>query len=159
MTAFFSTSVTPEGSETTIRGRDMGTDFNTLAMKYFIIILVASKSAITPSLTGLIVRMWPGFLLKTSTPSKPIPKTFRFLGLVSETITWLGSFRMIPFPRTAINVFAVPRSTYKSAPAPEDDPNSQLNIYYFLYPVALSNGKLMNAEIAENDRPKFRSNS
>ena len=51
-TARRSTSVTPEGMHTTMRGRLRVLDFSAFLMKYFSMAAVTSKSAMTPSFKG-----------------------------------------------------------------------------------------------------------
>ena len=64
-------------------------------MKYFSIISVTSKSAITPSFMGFIATMSPGVRPNISFASRPTAK-IRLLVLSIATIE--GSFTTIPRP-------------------------------------------------------------
>ena len=111
-TARFSTPVTPEGTHTTTRGCAQRFWW-TFWMKCLSICSVTSKSAITPSLSGLIAWIVPGVRPSMRLASMPTACT----SPVRESIaTTLGSDSTIPRPRTYTSVFAVPRSTAMSRP-------------------------------------------
>ena len=67
------------------------------------------KSAITPSLKGLIALIFPGVLPNIVLASSPTAKT-DFLPLLSTTATTEGSFKTTPCPFKTTSVLAVPRS-------------------------------------------------
>ena len=108
VTARFSTSVTPEGTPSTVRGRLMcQLRLWTLAMKYLIICSVTSKSAMTPSLRGRIATMSAGVRPSILRASEPTERT-TLPGL--DMATTEGSLSTMPWPRTWTRVLAVPRS-------------------------------------------------
>ncbi len=74
---------------------------------------MTSKSAITPSFSGLTATMLPGVRPIMRLASTPTATTWPLLVLSATT---LGSLRTIPRPRTYTRVFAVPRSTAMSRP-------------------------------------------
>ena len=81
--------------------------FTALEMNSWSILVVMSKSAITPSLSGLTATMEPGVLPITSFASCP---TYLTRSYFTSTATTLGSRIIMPFPRIYTRVFAVPRS-------------------------------------------------
>ena len=89
------------------------------------------KSAITPSLRGLIASIWPGVRPNINFASEPTATTdFDALPPLPALIaTTDGSFKIIPLPLTYISVFAVPKSIDKSL---EKRPLSILNIRIYL---------------------------
>src|SRR4030081_1445199 len=108
VTARFSTSVTPEGTPSTARGRLIcQLRLWTLAMKYLIICSVTSKSAITPSLRGRMATISAGVRPSIFRASVPTERT-TLLGF--DIATTEGSLRTMPWPRTCTSVLAVPRS-------------------------------------------------
>ena len=70
-------------------------------------LVVMSKSAITPSFSGRTATIEPGVLPMTSLASCPTNLTE---SLRTSTATTDGSRMMMPFPFMKIRVFAVPRS-------------------------------------------------
>ena len=81
----------------------------TFLMKCLIISSVTMKSAITPSLNGLIALIFPGVLPSIVFASSPTAKTF-FFPFWSTIATTEGSFKTTPCPFKTTSVFAVPRS-------------------------------------------------
>ena len=67
------------------------------------------KSAITPSLRGLIALMFPGVLPNIVVASSPTARTV-FFAISLMMATTEGSLRTTPLPFTTTNVFAVPKS-------------------------------------------------
>src|SRR5262245_39052604 len=114
-TARCSTAVMPDGTQTTIRGLAKYRRRCTRWMKYRSICSAASKSAITPSLSGRIAVMLPGV--------RPIiflaswPNATASCGSSVRVATTDGSFSTTPRPRTYTSVLAVPRSTAMSRPS------------------------------------------
>ena len=107
-TARFSTSVTPDGMPSSIRGRGiMPTRSWTRRTKYLIISSVTSKSLITPSRSGRIAMMLAGVRPTIRFASAPTART-RFV--FASIATTDGSLMTIPRSRTWTSVFAVPRS-------------------------------------------------
>ena len=79
-TARFSTSVTPDGMPSSIRGRGMRpTRSCTLWTKYLIICSVTSKSLMTPSRSGRTAMMLAGVRPTMRLASAPIARTFLVL--------------------------------------------------------------------------------
>ena len=113
MTARFSTSVTPDGTPTTTRGRTNDFERIALRMKYLSIACVTSKSAITPSFIGRIATILPGVRPIICLASSPTASTSPESFLIATTE---GSRRTIPRPFTCTSVFAVPRSIPISCP-------------------------------------------
>ena len=113
MTARFSTSVTPDGTPTTTRGRTNDFDRIALRIKYFSIACVTSKSAITPSFIGRIATIFPGVRPIICFASSPTASTSPESFLIATTE---GSRSTIPRPLTCTNVLAVPRSIPISCP-------------------------------------------
>ena len=107
ITARFSTSVIPEGTQMMMRGRTRNLCFWTLCTNSRSRSSVTSKSAITPSLSGRIAWISSGVRPSISLASLPTAST-RPEPL--STATTEGSLRTMPRPRTYTNVFAVPRS-------------------------------------------------
>ena len=107
-TARFSTSVTPDGIPSSIRGRGIRpTRSCTLCTKYLIICSVTSKSLITPSRSGRIAMIEAGVRPTIRFASAPIART-RFV--LASMATTDGSEMTIPRSRTWTSVLAVPRS-------------------------------------------------
>ena len=109
ITAFFSTCVTPLGTQTTILG---GNNLDnlfviTLSIKYLSIISVVSKSEITPSFKGLIAVIYPGVLPSMFRASSPTAFTSPVFVSIATTE---GSSKTIPFPLTNTRTEAVPKS-------------------------------------------------
>jgi hypothetical protein len=98
MTARFSTGVIPEGIETMIRGRMSGRRLRALVMKCFSICSAISKSAITPSFSGLMAVIDSGVLPSMCLASAPTAMIFRSPRSFSLTATTDGSSETIPFP-------------------------------------------------------------
>jgi len=122
-TAFFSTSVAPEGMPITTLGRGRGTNvcWCALLRKYPIKSLVTSYSDITPSRNGRMAICDAGVLPTISFACKPIFSGWRvFLSITTQE----GSLITIPLPRTLTKVLAVPRSIPISK---EKSPNNQLS--------------------------------
>ncbi len=111
LTARCSIEVVPLGTATTMRGLARNLLGCAFWMNMRNIRSAASRSAITPSLSGLIVAMCGGV--------RPI---MRLAGLPTATTVFLcrliamteGSFSTMPFLRTYTSVLAVPRSTAMS---------------------------------------------
>ena len=107
-TARFSTSVTPDGMPSSIRGRGMRpTRSWTRFTKYLIICSVTSKSLMTPSRRGRIAMMLAGVRPTIRLASAPMARTRRVLASMATTD---GSLITIPRLRTWTSVLAVPRS-------------------------------------------------
>ena len=107
-TARFSTSVTPDGIPSSIRGRAIvPTRSWTLSTKYLIICSVTSKSLMTPSRSGRTAMMLAGVRPTIRFASAPTART-RFV--LASMATTDGSLMTIPRSRTWTSVFAVPRS-------------------------------------------------
>ena len=106
-TARRSTSVTPEGMHTTIRGRFSVPDFRAFLIKYFSMAAVTSKSAITPSFNGRTATMEPGVRPSISLACLPTASTS---SVRASTATTEGSRITMPLPRINTSVFAVPKS-------------------------------------------------
>ncbi len=82
-------------------------------MKYRSIFSQISKSAMTPSFSGLMAWMWLGvrpIMRLASAPTASGRPSFTL------TATTDGSLSTMPRPRTYTRVFAVPRSTAMSRP-------------------------------------------
>ena len=80
--ARFSTGVAPYGTQTIILGLDIFDLALALRMKCFIISSAATKSAITPSLIGLIASIEPGVLPSINLASSPTARTSFFPFLI-----------------------------------------------------------------------------
>ena len=95
MTARFSTSVTPDGTATTTRGRN--NDVRGLArwMKWRSMRSVTSKSAMTPSFKGRTATMLPGVRPTIRFASSP---TARMLPVSRSMATTDGSRMTMPRP-------------------------------------------------------------
>ena len=107
-TARFSTSVTPDGIPSSIRGRGMRpTRSCTLFTKYLIICSVTSKSLMTPSRSGRTAMIDAGVRPTIRFASAPIASTRFVLASIATTD---GSEITIPRSRTWTRVLAVPRS-------------------------------------------------
>ena len=107
-TARFSTSVTPDGMPSSIRGRAIvPTRSWTLSTKYLIICSVTSKSLMTPSRSGRTAMMLAGVRPTIRLASAPTART-RFV--LASMATTDGSLITIPRSRTWTRVLAVPRS-------------------------------------------------
>ncbi len=107
-TARFSTSVTPDGMPSSIRGLGMRPIRScTLFTKYLIICSVTSKSLMTPSRSGRIAMIEAGVRPTMRFASAPIART-RFV--FASIATTDGSEMTIPRSRTWTSVLAVPRS-------------------------------------------------
>src|SRR3972149_2566710 len=107
-TARFSTSVTPDGMPSSMRGRGMSpTRSCTLCTKYLIICSVTSKSLMTPSRSGRTAMMLAGVRPTIRLASAPMARTFLVRASMATTD---GSLITIPRSRTWTSVFAVPRS-------------------------------------------------
>ena len=106
-TARRSTSVTPEGMHTTMRGRLRVLDFSAFLMKYFSMAAVTSKSAMTPSFKGRTATMEPGVRPSISLACLPTASTS---SVRTSTATTEGSRITMPLPRINTSVFAVPKS-------------------------------------------------
>ena len=107
-TARFSTSVTPDGMPSSIRGRGISpTRSCTRFTKYLIICSVTSKSLMTPSRSGRTAMMLAGVRPTIRLASAPMASTrFDFASIATTD----GSLMTIPRSRTWTSVFAVPRS-------------------------------------------------
>ncbi len=107
-TARFSTSVTPDGMPSSIRGRAIvPTRSWTLSTKYLIICSVTSKSLMTPSRSGRTAMMLAGVRPTIRLASAPTARTRFVLASIATTD---GSLMTIPRSRTWTSVLAVPRS-------------------------------------------------
>ncbi len=107
-TARRSTSVTPEGMPSSMRGRGTRpTRSCTRCTKYLIICSVTSKSLMTPSRSGRTGVMLAGVRPSIRLAAAPISMTLR---VFVSTATMLGSLMTMPRPRTWTSVLAVPRS-------------------------------------------------
>ena len=107
-TARFSTSVTPDGMPSSIRGRGISpTRSWTRFTKYLIICSVTSKSLMTPSRSGRIAMMFAGVRPTIRLASAPIASTCFVLASIATTD---GSLMTMPRSRTWTSVLAVPRS-------------------------------------------------
>ena len=136
LTALLSTSVTPEGTHMTILGLVSLFKF-TFLIKPWSISSTAVKSAITPSLSGLIVSIPSWVLPSISFASSP---TARTAPVFVERAIIDGSLIIIPLPDNQINVLAVPRSIAMS-------PLTQLKlseIEFFIDPKKLIEYNLWN---------------
>ena len=80
--ARFSTGVAPCGTQTIILGLAIFPRLCTFLIKYFIISSATSKSAITPSLIGLIASIEPGVRPNISFASSPTANTCFFPSLM-----------------------------------------------------------------------------
>ena len=107
--AFLSTGVEPVGTQIKILGLAKVLPLWTFLMKCLIISSVTIKSAITPSLKGLIAWIFPGVLPNIVLASSPTAKTCFFPDW-STIATTEGSFKTTPCPFTTTKVFAVPKS-------------------------------------------------
>ena len=76
---------------------------------------VTMKSAMTPSLSGLMASILPGVLPSIALASVPTATTV-FVGLPFSLLraTTEGSFKTTPLPLAYTSVFAVPRSIERS---------------------------------------------
>ena len=108
-TARRSTSVTPEGTQMTTRGRAKMLLPHAWRIKLCSMAAVMSKSAMTPSFNGRTATMDPGARPMTALASCPTLRT-RSSSLRGSTATTLGSRMMMPRPFMYTSVFAVPRS-------------------------------------------------
>ena len=107
-TARFSTSVTPDGMPSSMRGRGMSpTRSCTRWTKYLIICSVTSKSLMTPSRSGRTAMMLAGVRPTMRLASAPMASTFFDRASMATT---LGSLMTMPRSRTWTSVLAVPRS-------------------------------------------------
>ena len=106
-TALSSTSVIPDGTPTITLGLIALYLLHTLDNIFFNNNLVAVKSAITPSFNGLIACISFGVLPNISFASRPVAITSP---VFVSTDTTDGSLKIIPFPLTVTNIFAVPKS-------------------------------------------------
>ena len=107
-TARFSTSVTPDGMPSSIRGRGMSPIRSwTRFTKYLIICSVTSKSLMTPSRSGRTAMMFAGVRPTIRLASAPMARTRLVLASIATTD---GSLITIPRSRTWTSVLAVPRS-------------------------------------------------
>ncbi len=87
-TARFSTSVTPDGMPSTIRGRGMSPIRScTRWTKYLIICSVTSKSLMTPSRSGRMATMFAGVRPTIRLASAPIASTFFVFASIATTLT------------------------------------------------------------------------
>ena len=93
--AFLSTGVDPVGTQIKILGFANALFLCTFLIKCLIISSVTTKSAITPSLRGLIAEIFPGVLPNIVFASSPTAKT-DFLPPSSITATTDGSFKTTP---------------------------------------------------------------
>ncbi len=110
-TARFSTSVTPEGTETTTLGLNKPRRFWAPLIKWLNMARVISKLAIAPSFMGRVATMLPGVRPTISLALLPTAKT-------SPLSLWMattdGSCRTRPLPLWKTSVLAVPKSIPKS---------------------------------------------
>ena len=107
--AFLSTGVDPVGTQIKILGLAKVFFTCTFFIKCLIISSVTIKSAITPSLKGLIALIFPGVLPSMVFASSPTARTVFFpFSLIMATTD--GSFRTTPLFFTTTKVFAVPKS-------------------------------------------------
>ena len=83
----------------------------------FIIVCATSKSAITPSLSGLIATMFPGVLPIIIFASVPTASGFLVVLFIATTD---GSLRTTPLPLTKTSVLAVPKSIPMSLLVPKN---------------------------------------
>ena len=108
-TARRSTSVIPEGTQTMTFGFTRNTCLSMIVLrKYRSIFSVTSKSAMTPSFSGLTATMPSGVRPSIRFASSPMPLIFPVAFSIATTE---GSFSTMPSPLTYTSVFAVPRST------------------------------------------------
>ena len=107
--AFRSTGVDPVGTQINILGFAKELPLCTFFMKCLIISSVTIKSAITPSLKGLIAWIFPGVLPNIVLASSPTANTC-FFPPCSTIATTEGSFKTTPCPFTTTKVLAVPKS-------------------------------------------------
>ena len=107
--AFLSTGVEPVGTQIKILGFAKVLPLWTFLIKCLIISSVTIKSAITPSLKGLIAWIFPGVLPSIVFASSPTAKTC-FFPAWSTIATTEGSFNTTPWPFTTTRVLAVPKS-------------------------------------------------
>ena len=107
--ALRSTGVEPVGTQIRILGLAKDLFLWTFFIKCFIISSVTTKSAITPSLSGLTAVIFPGVLPNIVLASSPTART-DFLPFSSIIATTEGSLRTIPSPFTKTKVLAVPKS-------------------------------------------------
>ena len=96
ITARFSTPVTPEGTQTTTRGRARRLD-RAARMKWRSICSVTSKSAITPSFSGRVAVMLAGVRPSIALASRPTARTWPSRLSIATTE---GSERTMPLPLT-----------------------------------------------------------
>ena len=108
-TARRSTSVTPEGTQMTTRGRLNSPRPQAWRIKLCSMAAVTSKSAMTPSFSGRTATMEPGARPMTALASWPTLRT-RSSSVLVSTATTLGSRMMMPRPFMYTSVLAVPRS-------------------------------------------------
>ena len=104
-----STSVTPEGMQTTTRALAKKEAPIAFWMNLRSISVVMSKSAITPSRSGRMAVMEPGVRPIISLAWLPTATTFAGL-VLTLTATTDGSRITMPLPLTNTRVLAVPRS-------------------------------------------------
>src|SRR6185312_12150830 len=109
-TARRSTSVMPDGAQTTSRGWARRWS-RTLRMKWRSICSVTSKSAITPWRSGRVAEIWAGVRPIIRCASAPTATTSP---VRSSMATTDGSESTMPRPWTWTTVLAVPRSTAMS---------------------------------------------
>ena len=142
--AFLSTGVEPVGTQIKILGLAKVLLLCTFFIKCLIISSVTIKSAITPSLKGLIAWILPGVLPNIVFASSPTARTLLF-PFSLMTATTEGSFRTTPLPLTTTKVLAVPRSIAMSWDH-IDLSFSKIFIFFILYIYAktliLSSGAL-----------------
>jgi len=100
LTARFSTSVMPNGTQMMMRGLTRVRRLCALAMKYRSIASVISKSAMTPSRSGRTAWMLPGVRPSISLASRPTARTFLAPRESRWTATTEGSHETMPLPFT-----------------------------------------------------------
>jgi hypothetical protein len=100
LTARFSTSVMPKGTQMMMRGFTSVRRLCARAMKYRSIASVISKSAMTPSRRGRTARMLPGVRPSISLASRPTARTLLPPRASRWTATTEGSHETIPLPFT-----------------------------------------------------------
>ena len=116
-TARRSTSVTPDGTQMTTRGRTNRRLPHAWRIKLCSMAAVMSKSAITPSFSGRTAKIELGAAPMMALASWPTQRT-RSSSVRASTATTLGSRMIMPRPFIYTSVLAVPRSM----------PISQVNI-------------------------------
>ncbi|MNM88610.1 hypothetical protein D3C81_1008320 [compost metagenome] len=102
----------------------------TFSMNFLIIVCVISKSAITPSFSGLIATIFPGVLPIICLASVPTAKDFFVVLFIATTE---GSLKTTPFPLTNTKVLAVPKSIPISFVIPNNPITILLSELYYRF--------------------------